>query len=98
MSMLQSSWREVSFKIIANCLGKIGFSSRSVNKDVLDSEKHDLWKVHKSAILPKLDAFDDYVSIDDEVITSQNFTEEELIKGIKQSRQPEVEGNSKTGE
>lgn len=81
MSILRSFIHtKMSSNRICYCFRKAGFSSRMNDKDILDSESV---------------AFDDYVNMDYEVTTSSIFTDKEIVKEIKKSRQPEAADNCK---
>lgn len=86
LNILRIAWKEVSSSTIANCFRKAGLTkeaSSDIDPEIEESIKFDFSEAQAQNILPEDVTFDEYVSMDDEIMTSEPITDEAIISEIK---------------
>ena len=98
IDMIAIAWREVTSSTIANCFRKVGFikSQRPAEQPVEAQEipeiavDRNIWETVQENMGITI-TFEEYVSADDTVSTTESVTEEEIVQSILASRGPKEE-------
>ena len=85
LRILHSAWDKVTEQTTANCFSRAGFKLPNTNleEDIIENED-------VTPCLPEGVNFDDYISVDENVITTEVMSDDDIIEAISHT-EPENE-------
>ncbi|CAG9566413.1 unnamed protein product [Danaus chrysippus] len=94
IEMLTTAWARVTADTIKKCFSHAGFgkfSTINTNDEDSDDEMDNLPLARLSSAEPTVTDWETYVNIDDQVITTDNLTDNEIIESVLQTQEQEHE-------
>ena len=94
--MISAAWQEVKPTTLKNCFRKAGWKKEGGMESEADEEEEEedlipLSVLRERLLLPESMTFDDYVSVDDNLLTFEQMTETDLLMEIAASNRDEEE-------
>ncbi|CAG9558536.1 unnamed protein product [Danaus chrysippus] len=94
IEMLTTAWARVTADTIKKCFSHAGFgkfSTINTNDEDSDDVMDNLPLARLSSAEPTVTDWETYVNIDDQVITTDNLTDNEIIESVLQTQEQEHE-------